>query len=127
MAVTKRFIFSDARQLTADFGKSIGHPARVTMLSRLAEGGVVSFQSLIAGIELSPSTVYDHIEKLERVGLVHRALMADNKAGYELNHSLYRRMLNATRNQLNATALVMEMYTADDWSGVAVSGEWVGG
>lgn len=122
MAVTKRFIFSDTRQLAADFGKSFGHPARVTMLSRLAQGGVVSYPSLIAGIELRSSTIYDHIEKLERVGLVTRSLMSDNKAGYTLNFSLYRRMLNATRNQLNATAIVMEMYGAGDYEGLVGEG-----
>jgi|AntRauTorckE5430_2_1112549.scaffolds.fasta_scaffold00558_4 DNA-binding transcriptional ArsR family regulator len=118
MAVTKRFIFSESRKLAADFGKVIGHPARVTMVSRLAEGDVISYTDLISSIHLKSSTLYDHIEKLERSGLVHRSLLANNKAGYALDLVLYRKMLNAVRVQLNATAIVMDLHSMeDDWGG----------
>lgn len=106
MAVSKAFEFTPEEQAAAEFGLAFAHPARVVILRRLLNGGVLSFMSLIEGVPLTKPTMNQHVAILKRIGMIEPTLMENNLAGYCLNYEVYRRGANATRAQFRTATTV---------------------
>jgi DNA-binding transcriptional ArsR family regulator len=99
MAVSKAFLFSFKGQVLSTFGKAVGHPARVEMLARLVEHGVLSYSELVDGFSLKRGSISDHLNKLKSAGLVESVLLANNLAGFQLNQKTYDRCIAQISDQ----------------------------
>lgn len=97
MAVAKEFLFTSDSRLTADFGKAIGHAARVEIISALLNTQVLSYEEIIAMIPLKRSTVNDHLRALKRYRLIEPDTQVSGDAGYRLNKSEYNNYRHAIK------------------------------
>lgn len=91
MAVAKEYLFELDSQLTADFGKAIGHAARVDIISALLDRRVLSFEEILQLIPLSRSTVNDHLRALRQYRLLKYDALPSGDAGYRLNKEEYNK------------------------------------
>ena len=62
--------FSPAVQELAAVAKSLGHPARIAIVRRLASGAGCTCGELVAALPLSQSTVSQHLLVLKEAGLL---------------------------------------------------------
>lgn len=70
MASPKKENFSEHEQEIADFAKAISHPARIAILSKLAESNMCICGEIVEVLPLSQSTVSQHLNELKKAGLV---------------------------------------------------------
>jgi DNA-binding transcriptional ArsR family regulator len=70
MAFSKRTVFSSDVQRLADLARTLGHPARVSILRTLAERKGCICTELVDGLPLAQSTVSQHLKELRQVGLI---------------------------------------------------------
>lgn len=70
MAAPKKESFTEHEQEIADFAKAISHPARIAILSKLAESNMCICGEIVEVLPLSQSTVSQHLNELKKIGLV---------------------------------------------------------
>jgi DNA-binding transcriptional ArsR family regulator len=70
MAISKSPLYPTNEQLIAGFAKSLGHPARLTILTRLYLEGPLCVQILAQGHPISLETLSEHLKILREDQLV---------------------------------------------------------
>lgn len=70
MAHRKDADFSGQDQALAEFGKALGHPARIAILRVLAERGTCICGEIVEELPLAQSTVSQHLKALKEAGLI---------------------------------------------------------
>lgn len=66
MASPKKESFTEHEQEIADFAKAISHPARIAILSKLAESNMCICGEIVEVLPLSQSTVSQHLNELKK-------------------------------------------------------------
>jgi ArsR family transcriptional regulator len=70
MASPKRELFTRDEIRLADFTRALSHPARVAIISRLAQAEYLYFSEITKEIPLADSTVSQHLAELKKAGLI---------------------------------------------------------
>jgi ArsR family transcriptional regulator len=70
MALARKEEFERKEISVADFAKALSHPARVAILTRLAEKKECICGDLVTDLPLAQSTVSQHLKALKEIGLV---------------------------------------------------------
>lgn len=70
MGAIKENNYSDSDMEIAKIGKAIGHPARKKMIASLLENGKSRNIDFSSTLNLSASTIKDHVQFLKDAGLV---------------------------------------------------------
>lgn len=84
MAEAKTDLFSKNEQLLAELFKALGHPARVAILTFLAEKKQCYTGNISDELPLSRTTVNQHLAELKKAGLI-KGEVAGKKTNYCLN------------------------------------------
>ncbi len=70
MALARKENFSRKEIDLADFAKALSHPARIAILTTLAEKKECICGDLVVDLPLAQSTVSQHLKALKEVGLI---------------------------------------------------------
>lgn len=70
MALARKEEFPRKEIDVADFAKALAHPARVAILTTLAEKKECICGELVVNLPLSQSTVSQHLKALKEIGLI---------------------------------------------------------
>ncbi len=70
MAFSKAKLFAPLTYDQAFWSKSLGHPARITILTHLLENGTTPFYEICKLIPLSSTTISQHLRTLRLNGLI---------------------------------------------------------
>src|SRR5690242_15911633 len=70
MAIHKKEEFSEPEQGLAAFSKAFSHPARIAILSVLAEKNECICGEIVEVLPLAQSTVSQHLKELKNAGLI---------------------------------------------------------
>ena len=70
MALNKKEEFSKEENRIAVFAKALSHPARVSILKKLAEKNTCICGEIVQVLPLSQSTVSQHLKELKNAGLI---------------------------------------------------------
>lgn len=70
MGASKTKQFSENEKLIANIGRALSHPARVRILEILYEKDWCKNVDLTKYLELSPSSVNNHLEKLKQADII---------------------------------------------------------
>ncbi|MBI5858307.1 MAG: winged helix-turn-helix transcriptional regulator [Sphingobacteriales bacterium] len=70
MALHKREEFSLKEQELAAFAKALSHPARISILAKLAKRNECVCGELVEALPLAQSTVSQHLKELKNAGLI---------------------------------------------------------
>ena len=74
MAIHKKEEFSEPEQGLAAFSKAFSHPARIAILSVLAEKNECICGEIVEVLPLAQSTVSQHLKELKNAGLIDGAV-----------------------------------------------------
>jgi DNA-binding transcriptional ArsR family regulator len=83
--------FSPAVQQLAAVAKSLGHPARIAIVRRLASGAGCTCGELVAVLPLSQSTVSQHLLVLKEAGLL-RCESQGSRTRYQLDRARWSQL-----------------------------------
>ncbi len=86
MAQNKKAEFAQDSQILADFSKALGHPARVAILSTIAEKRGCICGEIVEVLPLAQATVSQHLKELKEIGLI-TGEVEGNKSCYCINWS----------------------------------------
>lgn len=70
MAISRKEEFESKDISVADFAKALSHPARVAILTTLAEKKECICGDLVTDLPLAQSTVSQHLKALKEIGLI---------------------------------------------------------
>jgi len=70
MALARREEFAQREKVLADFAKALSHPARIAILTALAEKKECICGELVMDLPLAQSTVSQHLKALKETGLI---------------------------------------------------------
>ena len=70
MAYNKREEITKIENLVADFAKALSHPARLSILKKLASENKCICGEIVEVMPLSQSTVSQHLKELKEAGLI---------------------------------------------------------
>ncbi len=70
MALARKEDFPDKDIKLADFAKALAHPARIAILTALAQKQECICGDLVVDLPLAQSTVSQHLKALKEIGLV---------------------------------------------------------
>lgn len=70
MALARKEDFPDKDIKLADFAKALAHPARIAILTALAQRQECICGDLVVDLPLAQSTVSQHLKALKEIGLV---------------------------------------------------------
>lgn len=70
MALNKKTEFSSLEQKIASFAKALSHPARVAILTAIAQRGVCICGEIVEVLPLAQSTVSQHLKELKEAGII---------------------------------------------------------
>lgn len=70
MAFPKNALFPQLDQQLSDFGRTLGHPARISILRMIVQEGPQHVMDLVRALPLSEGTISEHLRKLRLVGLI---------------------------------------------------------
>ena len=87
MTTAKTQLFEKDLQESADFFKSLAHPARLAILKYLAQTKVCITGDITEAIPLSRTTVGQHLSELKRLNLI-TGEIEGSKVNYCLNHKI---------------------------------------
>jgi DNA-binding transcriptional ArsR family regulator len=85
MALNKSSLFSRKYQKLSDYSSAMVHPAKISILERLAHYGVQTCGEITEVLPLAQSTVSQHLKSLTESGLV-KMETRGLKSNYSLNH-----------------------------------------
>lgn len=97
MPVTKANLFSDSENDIAIIGRALSHPARIRIFQLIKENGFVRNCDLTKQLNLSGTSVSNHVRKLHEANLI----QIDYAPNY-LQISLQRKSLNQIADFLDA-------------------------
>ncbi len=89
MGVTKAEIFSVQENRVADLAKAFAHPARVAILTYLAENKSCICGEIVEALPLSQSTVSQHLKELKRIGII-KGNIEPPKVCYCINEEVWQ-------------------------------------
>ncbi len=95
MAYTKNNEFSEKANRLAGYAKALAHPARIAILSKLAEESTCICGEIVQVLPLAQSTVSQHLSELKKAGLIcgeidgPRSCYCINKKNFEEMKSLF--------------------------------------
>jgi len=92
MASPKKENFTTEENEVAEFAKAISHPARVAILSKLAETNMCICGEIVDVLPLSQSTVSQHLIELKKIGLV-KGTIDGQKSCYCIDWKVYKEKL----------------------------------
>lgn len=78
MGITKTDGFDDNITLMADVLKVLGHPARLSVMTYLAQKNSCVCGDIVEELPLAQSTVSRHLSELKRVGLIQGTISGSN-------------------------------------------------
>lgn len=87
MTYSKTSLFEKELQESADFFKSLAHPARLAILKYLANTKVCMTGDITEYIPLSRTTVGQHLTELKRLNLI-KGVIEGSKVNYCLNNEV---------------------------------------
>jgi ArsR family transcriptional regulator len=90
MALARREEFPRKETDVADFAKSLAHPARVAILTLLAEKRECICGELVIDLPLSQSTVSQHLKALKEIGLI-KGTIDGPRSRYCIDWKVYER------------------------------------
>ncbi len=70
MAYNKKEQFPEFEQQASDFARTLSHPARVAILTKLADANKCICGKIVDDMPLAQSTVSQHLKELKSAGLV---------------------------------------------------------
>ena len=70
MAYNKKEHFTEFEQQASDFARALAHPARISILVKLAEENKCVCGAIVDDMPLAQSTVSQHLKELKSAGLV---------------------------------------------------------
>ncbi len=70
MPFSKTDLFNEAEMKLANIGRALSHPARIRIFKLLNENGWAKNVELSSKLELTPTSVSNHVRKLKEAGLV---------------------------------------------------------
>lgn len=88
MGITKKELYDDNTNLLATLFKVLGHPARITIMVMLKERGSATVGELTTEINLSQSTVSEHLIELKRIPLI-RGTQIGTSVRYEIHETMW--------------------------------------
>ena len=103
MGITKTEAFSEKENRIADLAKAFAHPARVAILSYLAENKTCICGDLVGALPLSQSTVSQHLKELKRIGII-KGSIEPPKVCYCINEEVWEEVKIAFGWLLNSYA-----------------------
>lgn len=71
MTTSKKDLFSAEQVALAGFAGALAHPARIAIIGFLQSRGEASCGEIVAALPLAQPTVSQHLQALNRVGLLH--------------------------------------------------------
>lgn len=71
MTTSKKDLFSAEQVALAGFAGALAHPARIAIIGFLQSQGEASCGEIVAALPLAQPTVSQHLQSLNRVGLLH--------------------------------------------------------
>lgn len=70
MPVNKHHLFSENHQSLAKVGRALAHPARIRIIELLSTHDFCRNVDLIELLDLSKTSVHNHLRKMEEAGLI---------------------------------------------------------
>jgi DNA-binding transcriptional ArsR family regulator len=111
--MSKKENFDVELQELAAFLKAISHPARLAILLYLSEAKACISGDISNYLPLSRSTVFQHLQELKSLGLIHGEI-----DGLKVNYCLcgssiekYKEMLQIFFNKIDTTEIVCDIKT----------------
>lgn len=89
MGITKTEVFSEKENRIADLAKAFAHPARVAILTYLAENKTCICGDLVEALPLSQSTISQHLKELKRIGII-KGNIEPPKVCYCINEDVWQ-------------------------------------
>lgn len=86
MGASKTTYYPDKLNEMATIAKSLGHPARITIIEYLLESGERNCNDIANVLPLSQSTASQHIQELKKAGLIFGEIIR-NEIYYSVNHA----------------------------------------
>lgn len=114
MAIAKEYLFIPDSRLTADFGKAIGHSARVEIIAALLNTQVLSYEEIVSMIPLSRSTVNNHLKTLKQYRLLVNEALPSGDAGYRLDKEEYNKYRHAVKRSLSPQGKLRKLPEVQD-------------
>lgn len=93
MAINKKQHFRENEIAVADFAKALSHPARVAILTALAEKNTCFCGEIVDLLPLAQSTVSQHLKELKKAGLITGEIDGP-KSCYCINRARLEELLN---------------------------------
>lgn len=90
MALARRGEFQRRELNLADFAKVLGHPARIAILTVLAQREECNCGDLVLDLPLAQSTVSQHLKALKEIGLI-RGTIDGPKSRYCIDWKVFDR------------------------------------
>jgi len=109
MAVAKEYLFESDSRSVANFGKAIGHAARVEIISALLQTPVLSYEEIILMIPLDRSTINDHLKSLKQYGLLKYGALPCGDGGYHLDREKYNAYRHAIKRCFTAEGKLRQL------------------
>lgn len=70
MRLSKHGTFNEKQVELAEFAKSLAHPARIAIVTKLMESPELCCSQIVDALPLAQATVSQHLRALERAGLL---------------------------------------------------------
>lgn len=100
MTQSKATLFEKELQVQADFHKVLAHPARLAILSYLAQTRTCITSDISDHFPLARTTINQHLAELKRINLI-KGEICGSKVKYCLNTRVIRSMKIQTLDYLN--------------------------
>lgn len=89
MPLSKKYLFEQELQLTANYGHVASHPARLLTLRLLDREQCAAYMDIVNYLPLSETAVSNHLRTLECHGLIRYAHLPGQVAGYTLRKAVF--------------------------------------
>ncbi len=97
MAVARKEEFQRKEIDLADFAKALSHPARVAILTALAEKRECICGDLVVDLPLAQSTVSQHLKALKEIGLI-KGQVDGPRSRYCIDWKVFAKLRNEMSN-----------------------------
>ena len=104
MAFSKKNEFAGNLRNIAEFSRALAHPARVAILTALAEKDTCVCGEIVNVIPLAQSTVSQHLKALKEAGLI-RGEIEGPKSCYCINYETFQELAACMNQFLHAIGM----------------------
>ena len=97
MGQSKNHLYSENHNYLAQIFKTLGHGARLTILQYLLDHGRASNKELVESLQLSQSTVSEHLKCMRDIDLIN-ATQQETFMIYSINKSFWEELREFARS-----------------------------